>query len=1224
MKKRFTLFKMVLLALMGVFLSDAQAAYPVAGHYYGCAYSNNGNNYPYYSSIEEVRIVDANNRVLYRKAPDGCNQATGIYPPYQWHAGDHYTVMNTKPAWTFVSGNSYTLQINGSNMQNNTIQMHIGIWIDVNGDEDYDDPGEFLGDYTSPCSSPNNPLPDLTSIKLNIPCGAKSVVTRMRIRSDYNTYAYNAGSHSTGVAGSGGDKGETEEYVIQMKLPSTLQAGFIMPDTAYVNGTVNMINSNPSGYKSHEWDINDDNSVEYGSTNATHQFASAGNFCVRLKSENCLGRDSVLKCITVIQPTAPPTIDFVAAFNDPIQYELVQMTDLSEGGPTYWEWEAYDSADRLGTLIDGSLDPNMAGSNPNIHRNPFVFFDYITDYTICMRAANVVGLSQWKCKYDYIKVQRSPDYAMDASTYNVFTSPITVPTGNITDPGGRFADYPDGEQYQRALIAPCGAEKIILEFSQMKIAANDYLRVFDGTDVGGKPLHPGDGFTSDHAVEDLEPLVATSGFMYLEFRTNNFGVASGFIGTWRSELGPPLAPVADFSVPDTLFTAVPMNFTNTSENAVAGADFQWTVDGVAVTGNRDMNYLFLSNKKYNVCLNVTTCAGTDQYCKTVEVVTPNTPTAIDFTADNRRPTAGEVVQIESMTDKANRFEWSVFPNTYKYVNGTDKNSQHPTISFNAAGPYTLTLKAWNYLDSANSFNKLIKDKFIIVVDYCTPIVTLGPSSDVSISSVMVKNGDDDEIFSNQHNDITSSYADLTTLVDPLEMTFGGKYSIDVERLTTGNMATRKVWIDFNIDGDFDDPDELVASDGPARDLILNGDFTVPPLNQGAFEGRTRMRVGISYSNDPNMSCGALSGVNGANRKGEYEDYSVVIYNENTQPVLTLKGMDTMYVQQGTNFVDPGAEAYDASQGDITDDILINNTVDINNLGIYFITYDVEDASGNMAPQIRRIVYVVKDRTAPMLSLNGPDTVRVQVLQPGTYYFESNYGATASDNEDGNITNAIVIDGEVDNEMVGDYWITYSVQDAQGNATMLQRLVIVEDQEKPVIKNNSIVVENGRNVVQVQIQSLFGDYTYVEDNYYNDIYGPQVQLNRVWGAAGEVDTRIRGTYPATYTATDGSGNDADVVEIDFVVEDFVAPNVFLNTDDTVLHTVHTPYQPVEVQVIDNYYNSTQISVQRTSTVNTNVLGLYKDEYTVTDLLQQHTNKCTAYLYSKYQCIGLIQR
>jgi hypothetical protein len=85
---------------------------------------------------------------------------------------------------------------------------------------------------------------------------------------------------------------------------------------------------------------------------------------------------------------------------------------------------------------------------------------------------------------------------------------------------------------------------------------------------------------------------------------------------------------------------------------------------------------------------------------------------------------------------------------------------------------------------------------------------------------------------------------------------------------------------------------------------------------------------------------------------------------------------------------------------------------------------------------------------------------------------------------------------------------------------------------------------------------------------------------------------------TYTATDETGNQAQLV-IDYVVEDYVAPMINLNTLDTVLHPVNSLYTPVQASVTDNFYDSTQVSLVFQSNVNPFVLGMYVDQYTATD-------------------------
>jgi hypothetical protein len=157
-------------------------------------------------------------------------------------------------------------------------------------------------------------------------------------------------------------------------------------------------------------------------------------------------------------------------------------------------------------------------------------------------------------------------------------------------------------------------------------------------------------------------------------------------------------------------------------------------------------------------------------------------------------------------------------------------------------------------------------------------------------------------------------------------------------------------------------------------------------------------------------------------------------------------------------------------------------------------------------------------------------------------------------------------------------------------------VIVRDTEKPVITNNDIVVVGGVNIVKIQLQSVIGfvDRTFVTDNYYD------VPLVATPGNNGEalVDTRLKGSTDVTYTATDGSGNMSTLV-IRYVVEDYIAPRINLNTLDTVMHMVNKPYTPIEANAEDNLYDESEISLTRTSNVNPFKTALYTDTYTATD-------------------------
>ena len=79
-----------------------------------------------------------------------------------------------------------------------------------------------------------------------------------------------------------------------------------------------------------------------------------------------------------------------------------------------------------------------------------------------------------------------------------------------------------------------------------------------------------------------------------------------------------------------------------------------------------------------------------------------------------------------------------------------------------------------------------------------------------------------------------------------------------------------------------------------------------------------------------------------------------------------------------------------------------------------------------------------DTDAPLIGLIGEDPMTIPV---GTPYYEP--GAKAKDNMDADITEKIIISGEVNTEEAGTYIVTYEVTDRAGNTTTVTRTVIVE-------------------------------------------------------------------------------------------------------------------------------------------------------------------------------------
>ncbi len=77
-----------------------------------------------------------------------------------------------------------------------------------------------------------------------------------------------------------------------------------------------------------------------------------------------------------------------------------------------------------------------------------------------------------------------------------------------------------------------------------------------------------------------------------------------------------------------------------------------------------------------------------------------------------------------------------------------------------------------------------------------------------------------------------------------------------------------------------------------------------------------------------------------------------------RPVITLLGQNPVTIQQGSLYVDAGATALDAEDGDVTSQIVVTSTVDTNVVGTYTVMYNVVDLDGNAALTATRTVSVV--------------------------------------------------------------------------------------------------------------------------------------------------------------------------------------------------------------------------------------------------------------------------
>lgn len=94
--------------------------------------------------------------------------------------------------------------------------------------------------------------------------------------------------------------------------------------------------------------------------------------------------------------------------------------------------------------------------------------------------------------------------------------------------------------------------------------------------------------------------------------------------------------------------------------------------------------------------------------------------------------------------------------------------------------------------------------------------------------------------------------------------------------------------------------------------------------------------------------------------------------DTTRPVIILAGDNPLQIDEGAEYTDPGAAAFDNYDGNLSAQIAVGGTVDSSEVGIYTLTYNVSDGSGNAAAQVTRTVEVFPAKNdSPLLTIAAP-------------------------------------------------------------------------------------------------------------------------------------------------------------------------------------------------------------------------------------------------------------
>ncbi|MBC5997153.1 DUF5011 domain-containing protein [Romboutsia ilealis] len=175
---------------------------------------------------------------------------------------------------------------------------------------------------------------------------------------------------------------------------------------------------------------------------------------------------------------------------------------------------------------------------------------------------------------------------------------------------------------------------------------------------------------------------------------------------------------------------------------------------------------------------------------------------------------------------------------------------------------------------------------------------------------------------------------------------------------------------------------------------------------------------------------------------------------NSKPIIFIEGLNTNITVGDTFNPLDGVTAFDEEDGDLTDSIKVSGKVDTTKSGKYTLKYTVKDSQGE--ENSITIDITVSEKTGKPEVIKGEKPVikvtsSIDTITVGDK-FDPLSGISAYDKEDGDLTASIKVSGSVNTSKVGEYKLTYTVEDKDGNVSTFTRIIFVK--EKVISTNES--------------------------------------------------------------------------------------------------------------------------------------------------------------------------
>ncbi|MFK8006955.1 MAG: PKD domain-containing protein [Saprospiraceae bacterium] len=421
-------------------------------------------------------------------------------------------------------------------------------------------------------------------------------------------------------------------------------------------------------------------------------FINQTNVVLKLENVNGFGNNLYLDNITVssdCEVILPPVADFTASQTQGCVPMTVNFTDLSINTPSSWFW-----------TFPGGIPSSSTQQNPTIiYNTPGV-------YDVTLVSTNSAG-SNTKFQGQYIQVEDVPtsNFSYTANgTMFIFTNLSIGGTsftwlfgdGNTSNEENPVHDYGTGGTYEVSLIVTnnCG----VMTSVQTIVIETQPVAGFDANPTSG--CSPLEVQFNDQSSSNVTAWLwnfpggtpSTSMEQNPLVTYNSPGVYSVDL-TVTNASGSDMISQTDYitvnDVPSANFTQVTngltVDFTNTSTNANS---YSWDFGDGNTSTETNPSHTYSGDGNYDVVLTATNDCGS---VTSSQSITISTLPSANFEANVTSGCAALTVQFNDLSS-SNTTSWSwSFPGG----NPSTSTEQNPSIGYNSAGVYSVTLIASN-------------------------------------------------------------------------------------------------------------------------------------------------------------------------------------------------------------------------------------------------------------------------------------------------------------------------------------------------------------------------------------------------------------------------------------------------------------------------------------------------------------------------------------------------